>query len=185
VSVASRSAIGGETGTQHPLRAGVAVPLGTTDSRRLVDFLARSPLSAADAGSELVSLWELETGRPIRTLTAHTQAVRAVAITADVKLIVSASEDQTIKVWDVQTGRVLRTLAGHTSAVTSVAVTANGRRVVSASSDYTIKAWDVERAMALTTFHCDASPQCCVLAEENLVIAGDLSGRLHFLRLEE
>ena len=35
------------------------------------------------------------------------------AVTADGKRAVSASEDNTLKVWDLETGHALRTLEGH------------------------------------------------------------------------
>ena len=73
------------------------------------------------------------------------------AVTADGKLAVSASEDNTLKVWDLETGRALRTLEGHSDSVSGVAVTADGKRAVSASGDKTLKVWDLETGRALRT----------------------------------
>ena len=56
------------------------------------------------------------------------------AVTADGRRAVSASDDKTLKVWDLGSGRELRTLTGHSGAVNGVAVTADGRRAVSASA---------------------------------------------------
>jgi WD40 repeat protein len=41
----------------------------------------------------------------------------AVAVTADGRRAVSASDDQTLKVWDLDSGAELRTLKGHGGAV--------------------------------------------------------------------
>ena len=59
-----------------------------------------------------------------RTLSGHEASVHAVAVTADGRLAVSASEDDTLKVWDLSSGAELYTLRGHTREVWAVAVTA-------------------------------------------------------------
>ena len=62
-------------------------------------------------------MWDLDTGRELRTLEGHSADVTGVAVTPDGKRAVSGSLDHTLKVWDLETGRVLRTLEGHTLAV--------------------------------------------------------------------
>ena len=57
-------------------------------------------------------MWEVESGRELRTLEGHTGAVSGVALSGDGRLAVSASWDNTLKVWEVESGRELRTLAG-------------------------------------------------------------------------
>ena len=89
-------------------------------------------------------MWDLESGRELRTLEGHSASVYGVAVTPDGRRAVSASEDNTLKVWDLESGRELRTLKGHSASVYGVAVTPDGRRVVSASGDKTLKVWDLE-----------------------------------------
>ena len=55
-------------------------------------------------------MWELDSGRELRTLAGHSDAVTGVAVTADGKRAVSASWDKTLKVWELDSGRELRTL---------------------------------------------------------------------------
>ena len=69
-------------------------------------------VSASD--DQTLKVWDLGSGRELRTLAGHTGSVTAVAVTPDGQRAVSASEDQTLKVWDLGSGRELRTLAGHT-----------------------------------------------------------------------
>ena len=57
-----------------------------------------------------LKVWDLESGRELRTLKATLAGVNGVAVTADGQRAVSASEDKTLKVWDLDSGRVLRTL---------------------------------------------------------------------------
>ncbi|HWV40983.1 caspase family protein [Pseudorhodoplanes sp.] len=60
-------------------------------------------------GDGTIKVWETATGRLIRTLEGHTQAVSSVAVTTDNR-IVSISQDQTMNVWDSATGRILRSV---------------------------------------------------------------------------
>ena len=95
----------------------------------------------------------------------------------------SASWDHTLKVWELETGRELHTLAGHTDGVRAVAVTPDGRRAVSASDDRTLKVWDLRSGGEIATFTCDSSVGCAV-ASDSTVVAGNRSGRVHFLVLQ-
>ena len=95
-----------------------------------------------------LKVWDLETGRVLRTLKGHSNTVSCMAVTANGKGLVSGSWDKTLKVWDLETGSPLRTLEGHSASVNSVALTSGGKWVVSASKDKTLKVWDLETRCA-------------------------------------
>ena len=135
---------GERAGAAHP---GRPYQLGRTPwrSRRMAGW--PSPPS----GDDTLKVWDVASGRELRTLAGHTREVNAVALTPDGRLAVSASWDDTLKVWDVASGRELRTLAGHSSGVTAVALTPDGRLAVSASGDQTLKVWDVASGRELRT----------------------------------
>ena len=59
------------------------------------------------------------------------------------------------------------------------------KRAVSGSNDRTLKVWDLASGDVLATLTCDAGVMSCASAGENLIVAGDSGGHLHFLRLEE
>ena len=79
---------------------------------------------------------------------------------------------------------LVRTLVGHSGVVYGVAVSADGRQAVSASYDKTLKVWDLETGALVATFTCDAAALCCALCDARRIVAGDRSGRVHFLSLE-
>ena len=64
---------------------------------------------------QMLKVWEVDSGRELRTLIGHSDAVTGAAMTADGRRAVSASADQTLKVWEVASERELCTLGGHTS----------------------------------------------------------------------
>ena len=82
--------------------------------------------------------------------------MNAVAVTADGKLAVLASDDHTLKVWDLDCGHALQTLEGHLESVRAVAATED-RRAISGSADNTVKIWDLESGRTLRTLEDDSS----------------------------
>ena len=133
-----------------------------------------------------LKLWDVATGKELLTFTGHNDLVYAVSVTPDGLKAVSASNDNTLKVWDLETGRELLTFKGHNDEVKAVSVTPDGLKAVSASYDNTLKLWDLETGREIYTFSGDSPIYCCAVSPDGLtIVAGDSSGKVHFLRLEE
>jgi hypothetical protein len=82
-------------------------------------------------------------------------------------------------------GPLLRTLKGHSDWVNAVAVTPDGRKAVSSSDDQTLKVCDLERGEVIAAFTGDSPIICCAIGPDGVtIVAGESSGRVHFLRLE-
>jgi WD40 repeat protein len=108
----------------------------------LVTALAFAPdgktlVSGSDDNT--VKLWDVASGKELRTLRGHAAPVRSVACSPDGKTLVSGSWDRTVKLWDVASGKELRTLQGHASDVASVAYSPDGKTLASAGDDASIR----------------------------------------------
>src|SRR4051812_19185700 len=62
-----------------------------------------------------LKLWDVATGRHLRTFSGHTSEVNAVAFSPDGRTVLSGSSGKVLRLWDVATGRELRTFSGHAS----------------------------------------------------------------------
>jgi WD40 repeat protein len=109
-----------------------------------------------------LKVWDLGTGKDLRTLEGHISDVKSVAFSPDGSRIASASRDRTVKVWDAGTGKNLFTLEGHTNWVNGVAFSPDGSRIASGSRDTTIKVWDAGTGQQLLTLKGHVAPVTAV-----------------------
>jgi WD40 repeat protein len=109
-----------------------------------------------------------------------------VAIAPDGLTAISASRDNTLKIWDTETGSEVRTLSGHTDSVYAVDLAPDGLTAISASRDNTLKIWDLLSGKQIASFSGEGGFKGCAISPDGVsVVAGDASGRVHFLRLEK
>ena len=129
-------------------------------------------------------MWDLENGETVHKLEGHTDAVTAVAITPDSCHAVSASGDHSLRVWDLKSGQMVQLLKGHTEWVAGLAITPDGHQAVSASYDCTLRLWDLATGEEAMAFSGESHMfRCAIAPDGRTIIAGDDSGRVHFLRL--
>ncbi len=108
-------------------------------------------MAVSALADQTLKVWEIESGRELRTLRGHTAEVSGVALSGDERLAASASVDQTLKVWDLQKGCEVQTLVGHTDWAVSVALNFEGNIGVSnaAVDDGLLRVWDLEHGKLL------------------------------------
>jgi len=130
-------------------------------------------------------VWHIKSGEEIQTLVGHTSWVNAVAVMPDGKHVISGSMDNTLRVWHIKSGEEIQTLEGHTDLVQTVTVTPNGKHAISGSNDKTLRLWDIETGQTIASFSGDGPFHTCAISPDGVtIVAGDTSGRVHFLRLQ-
>ncbi|MEP7285311.1 MAG: TIR domain-containing protein [Chloroflexota bacterium] len=76
----------------------------------------------------------------VRVFAGHTAWITAVAISADGRFALSASNDKSLRLWDVSAGVELRYFEGHKKAILAATLTPDGKYALSADS--TLHLWD-------------------------------------------
>jgi WD40 repeat protein len=130
----------------------VYTQLGHTQGVNSVAFSPDGKQILSGSYDSTVKLWDMVSGREIRTFQEHISGVNSVAFSPDGRQVLSGSTDTTSKLWDVASGREIRTFSGHTGFVHSVAFSPDGRQILSGSSDNTIKLWDAAGGREIRTF---------------------------------
>jgi WD40 repeat protein len=135
---------------------------GHTDAVRSVGFSpggrqalsGSGGVSAAGAKPEnLVKLWDVETGKELRSFAGHDNWVRAVAFSPDGLVALSGSQDATLKRWDLSDGLEIGSFSGHMGWVRAVAFASpDGRIVLSGNSDNNLYQWDLATGKKLRDF---------------------------------
>ncbi|WP_246275813.1 WD40 repeat domain-containing protein, partial [Brasilonema bromeliae] len=98
---------------------------------------------ASASSDQTVKLWDVSSGKELKTLQGHSAEVRSVSFSPDSKTIASASSDKTVKLWDTSSGRELKTLR-YSAEVRSVSFSPDGKMIASANSDGTVIVWNLD-----------------------------------------
>lgn len=115
--------------------------------------LAPDSLTLASAGADrLVRIWDVETGRLLRSLRGHTHDIRQILFTADGQSVISGSEDRTIRIWDLKTGEPTKLLfTRYDHGVCSLSLSPDGLMLARGSHNKDIKIWEVTTGTELMT----------------------------------
>ena len=95
-------------------------------------------------------LWELESGKEIRSFIGHKRDVESVAFSPNSRFLLTGSVDGTAKLWDVESGKEIRSFRGDGSGVYHAVFSPDGRSIVGSGNTTTL--WDVESGDKIKTF---------------------------------
>lgn len=105
------------------------------------EFSPEGTLLATTGYDRAIHLWDLASGKLLRSMNAHNGAVYDLAFSPDGTVLASASGDGTCKLWQVSTGERLDTLNQPEAEQYRVAFTPDSRHIVAAGADNRIRLW--------------------------------------------
>jgi WD40 repeat protein len=111
-------------------------------------------------------LWEVASGKEIRTFEGHSDTVNSVAFSADGRFALSGASDDTLKLWDVSTGNEVQTFVGHADSVYFVCFSPDGRFAVSESRDSTTRIWDTRSGKEIAKLICSPDGEWIIVTPD-------------------
>jgi WD40 repeat protein len=124
---------------------------GHNDVIHDVVFTPDGRLIVSASADRTIKLWEVLTGRIVRTLVGHTLPVKSIAVSPDGRRLASTEKYGPIRIWDLNTGLEVRQFAEKTGAIHDLAFTAEGLLLsLGAEVDYT---WDITTGNAVRSFN--------------------------------
>ncbi len=90
----------------------------------------------------LCDMWDLASGKVLRTIAMHSGRVSAIAVGRDGRAAISGGSDGTVRVWNVSTGQEIAAF-GHGHTILSVALSVDGKLAASSNNFGTVKVYDI------------------------------------------
>ncbi|MBY0513994.1 MAG: NB-ARC domain protein [Gemmataceae bacterium] len=117
---------------------------GHSDTVFGVAFSPDGKLLATCAADKFVKVFELPSGKFLKSFEGHTHHVMGVGWTPDGKKLASCGADNFVKVWDYEKGEKLRDMQGHQKQVTQLAFVGKTPQFLTASGDATVRMWNAD-----------------------------------------
>ncbi|MGA7934709.1 MAG: LpqB family beta-propeller domain-containing protein, partial [Kovacikia sp.] len=114
---------------------------GGPKSIRQLAFSADNQKLLGVGDDRIIYLWDLPSGKLMRTFQGHLARVEQASFSADGQWIVSAGRDRTARIWQVSSGKIVNTLF-HQEKVSSAQFSPDGQLVATASGDGTASILD-------------------------------------------
>lgn len=113
-----------------------------------LEFSADGRFTAISAGQDVLLMNRDYIGQ-FKTLSNHSNDIKAIRFSYDSKKLVTASYDKTATIWDTESGFFLKRLAGHANWINVSNFSPDNKRIVTAGGDDTAKVWEAETGRIL------------------------------------
>jgi WD40 repeat protein len=152
------------SGHKGPVRFAIASP----DGKHLVSG------GGWPEGDRTLRLWDLATGKEVRSFADTPGQMYAAVFTPDSKHVIAAGDSGMIRRWEVSSGKAVMDYQGHTEPANYLCLSADGKLLLSASNDRTVRLWDVETGKSERTFrgHTEWVRVCAFVPGGKRILSG-------------
>ena len=135
-----------------------------------------------------VRVWDIETGRCLRTFDNDSVSAWAAVWSPDERHVFLGTRTGIVQMWDVESGRRLHVFEGHNGIMRCIDVSSNGSRMLSATAyrDTTVRLWDVdsERSLQIMNGHSDGVYDVAFDPAQQRALSGSRDGTIRIWDLE-
>jgi WD40 repeat protein len=125
---------------------------GHSDTVYGVAFSPDGTKLATCGADKFVKVFEIPSGKFLKSFEGHTHHVLDVGWKADGKLLASGGADNVVKIWNYDQGEQVRTINAHNKQVTRLLFIGKTSNFVTCSGDATIRYWNVDNGGNVRNF---------------------------------
>jgi WD40 repeat protein len=145
-----------------------------------VEISPDGTLVASGSADKFVKVFEIATGKLVRSFEGHTHHVLGVSWRSDGRILASAGADSVVKVWNLESGEQVRTIEGFGKQVTAVRFVDFTSNIVTSCGDRNVRLHNTDNGQGVRTFGGGAEYlyTADITPDGRRVIAGGFSGVL-------
>ncbi|CAN5390049.1 hypothetical protein BH10PLA2_BH10PLA2_28980 [soil metagenome] len=153
---------------------------GNSDTVFGISFSPDGKKLATASADKFVKVFEVGTGKLVRSFEGHTHHVMDVGWKPDGKVLASVGADDTIKVWDLEKGEQIRSFGNQKKQLTKLVFKNKTSEILVSSGDHNVRMWNIDNGSAGMSFNgaTDYVSAIGISADGKLVSTGGEDGVL-------